>query len=185
MLATDPSKQTQALGKQSHAPVGGIAMETLRLRDYAPPDATAVDALAVAAFEHAYTDWPGFRDKLSISSLSAHGEIIVAEQGTRLLGAVAYIGPHQPKSAIFQPEWPIMRMLVVAPEARGLGVGRALAQACLERARRDGAAVFALHTSELMSVALPMYLRMGFELVRAAPMIHGVPYGIYTKPLAN
>jgi ribosomal protein S18 acetylase RimI-like enzyme len=41
-----------------------------------------------------------------------------------------------------------MRMLVVAPEAQGQGAGRALAQECLRRGARDGAAVFALHTSE-------------------------------------
>lgn len=159
---------------------------TIQLRDYLPQDACAVDALAVGAFDQFkedYLDWPGSKAKQSVSALSAHGEIIVAEQGTTLLGAVVYIGPHRPKSPIFRSEWPIIRMLVVAPEARGLGVGRALAQACLARARRDGAAVFALHTSELVSVALPLYQRMGFKLVSAAPMIHGVPYGIYTKRL--
>lgn len=34
---------------------------------------------------------------------------------------------------------------------------RALAEECLRRAERDQASVFALHTSELMQVALPMY----------------------------
>jgi GNAT superfamily N-acetyltransferase len=76
-----------------------------------------------------------------------------------------------------------MRMLVVAPGARGLGVGRRLAQECIDRARRDRAPVSALHTSALMSVALPMYLRMGFERQADAPDIHGVAYGIYLKHL--
>ncbi len=164
-------------------------MKLFALRPYRPADAPAIDALAVAAFEQfkdAYTDWPTFKDRIAaMSALAAHGEIIVAEQGTRLLGAVAYIAPHQPKSAFFDAAWPIMRMLVVAPEARGLGVGRALADECITRARRDKAAVFALHTSELMSVALPMYQRMGFAWHAAAPDIHGVAYGIYLKQLAT
>ena len=78
-----------------------------------------------------------------------------------------------------------MRMLVVAPGFRGHGIGRALAQDCIDRARRDGAPVFALHTSELMHVALPMYQRMGFEWHSTAPMIHGVKYDVYIKKIDN
>ncbi|PWF44997.1 GNAT family N-acetyltransferase [Massilia glaciei] len=157
------------------------------LRDFAAQDASAVNALAVAAFtqyQHAYTDWPIFRERIAdMAALAAGGEIIVARAGADIVGAVAYIGPGKPKSAIFLPEWPIMLMLEVAPRARGLGVGRALALACLERARRDGAEVFALHTSELMTVALPMYERMGFTWSSAVPDIHGVAYKLYLKRL--
>jgi GNAT superfamily N-acetyltransferase len=157
------------------------------LRDFLPEDAVAVDELAVLAFEQyqdAYDDWPTFRSRISsMSALAAAGEIIVAELDGRIVGAVAYIGPGAPKAEFFRAEWPIMRMLVIAPEARGHGIGRALAQACLSRARRDGALTFALHTSELMRVALPMYLRMGFQWQATAPTIHGVKYEVYTKAL--
>lgn len=157
------------------------------LRDFVPPDAAQVDALGLAAFEayrDAYSDWPAFRALIAtMSTLAASGEIIVAEQDGRLVGAVAYIGPGKPKSGIFLPEWPIMRMLVVAPDVQGQGVGRALAQECIRRAQRDGAPVFALHTSELMRVALPMYERMGFRRRSDAPTIYGVKYGIYIKDL--
>lgn len=118
-----------------------------------------------------------------MSELAEAGEIIVAELDGRVVGAVAYVGPGTPKAAFFQPEWPIMRLLVVAPSARGLGIGRVLADECIRRARCDGAAVFALHTSELMHVALPMYERMGFKWVATAPVIHGVNYGVYLKDL--
>jgi ribosomal protein S18 acetylase RimI-like enzyme len=75
-------------------------------------------------------------------------------------------------------------MLVVDPAQRGKGVGRALTDECLRRARRDGASVIALHTSPIMTVALSMYLRMGFERLRDAPPIYGVPYAVYLKALA-
>ena len=107
----------------------------------------------------------------------------MAELAGRIVVAVAYVGPGAPKAAFFLPEWPIMRMLVVDPDARGQGIGRALAEECLRRAERDGAAEFALHTSEIMAVALPMYRRMGFTLAARAPDIHGVEYGIYVKAL--
>ena len=68
-------------------------------------------------------------------------------------------------------------MLVVDPAARGAGVGRALTDACINGARRDGSDVIALHTSPIMTVALPMYLRMGFRLVHA-PLLYGVPYAV-------
>jgi GNAT superfamily N-acetyltransferase len=159
------------------------------IRDFAPADAAQIDALAVAAFEQfqdAYTDWPVFRARIAaMSALAATGEIIVAEEDGRIVGAVAYIGPGKPKSDMFLPEWPIMRMLVVAPDMQGHGIGRALAQECILRARRDGAPQFALHTSELMQVALPMYLRMGFTHWSDAPAIHGVKYAIYVKDLST
>ncbi len=157
------------------------------MRDFAAADAAQVDALGVAAFEayrDAYSDWPAFRSRIAaMSSLADSGEIIVVEQDGRIAGAVAYIGPGKPKNDIFLPEWPIMRMLVVAPAAQGHGIGRMLAQECLRRAQRDGAAVFALHTSELMQVALPMYQRMGFKRWSDAPTTYGVKYGIYLKDL--
>ena len=157
------------------------------IRDFQPNDTAQVNALALRAFaqfEHAYDDWPGFQSKIAnMATLAEAGEIVVAEAEGRIVGAVAYVGPGAPKAAFFMPEWPIMRMLVVAPDFRGQGIGRALAEECLRRARRDGAATFALHTSELMQVALPMYQRMGFKRVSSAPAIHGVEYGVYVKEL--
>lgn len=157
------------------------------VREFAESDTEAVNAVALAAFEQyrgAYTDWPTFSKNIgSMASLGQDGEIIVAASEQGIIGAVAYIGPHKPKSAIFDPNWPIMRMLVVIPSARGFGVGRALAEECIARAMRDQAPLFALHTSSIMQVALPMYEHMGFAFLREAPPIFGVPYGIYVKQL--
>ena len=35
-----------------------------------------------------------------------------------------------------------------------------------------------------MTVALPMYLRMGFEWHHDAPAVYGVPYAVYLKKLS-
>ncbi|MGE5478184.1 MAG: GNAT family N-acetyltransferase [Bacteroidales bacterium] len=157
------------------------------LRDYRDGDAGAVNALALAAFaqyQTDYDDWPGFAGKIAaMSALSASAELIVAARGDRLVGAVAYVAPRAAKAAFFDPAWAVVRMLVVAPDCRGMGIGRALALACESRARRDGAAIMALHTSPIMEVALGMYLRMGFAELGAVAPIHGVPYGVYTKSL--
>nr|WP_315491642.1 GNAT family N-acetyltransferase [uncultured Rhodoferax sp.] len=157
------------------------------IRDFQPLDAPAVNALAVAAFEQYtahYSDWPAFSKNLAnTSALADQGELIVAEAEGLVVGTVAYISASRPKSSFFDQHWPIMRMLVVSPSARGLGIGRLLAQECINRATRDKAEVFALHTTPIMQVALSMYERMGFTFLRPAPAILGVSYGIYTKRL--
>lgn len=162
-------------------------MHPFVLRDYAEHDRASVNALALEAFQQFqphYEDWPAFRAKVgNMAALAGTGEIVVASVGEQLVGAVAYVGPNQPKAPFFRPEWPVMRMLVVSPAARRQGVGRALAEECLLRARRDRATHFALHTSPIMSVALPMYLRMGFRFHANVPPIHGIEYNVYLKEI--
>ena len=162
-------------------------MAEIQLRDYEDADAENLNRLAVSAFEqfrHLYEDWPAMLAGLSkTSALSASGEIIVAELQRKFAGAVAYFGPDSQKAAFFDQRWPIIRMLVVDPAFRGKGIGQALSDACIARARRDGAPIIALHTSPIMSVALPMYLKMGFAKAHDAPPIFGVPYAVYTKAL--
>ncbi|WP_066331466.1 GNAT family N-acetyltransferase [Azohydromonas lata] len=162
-------------------------MNDFSLREFCFQDAARINALALEAFqqyEGAYQDWPLFQSKIAnMAALAQTGEIVLAELDGRILGAVAYVGPGATKADFFKPHWPIMRMLVVAPGARGRGIGRALARACLQRAERDGATEFALHTSKIMDVALPMYERMGFQWVSRTPDIHGVEYGVYVKKI--
>lgn len=157
------------------------------LRDYQPADAEAIVRVALAAFaqfERDYSDWPLFTTHVAkMPEFSETGEIIVAEDGGQIVGAVAYIGPQAPKPAFFDPAWPVIRMLVVDPAARGKGIGRQLTEECLRRAERDRSGVIALHTTPIMTVALPMYQRMGFTRVREAPDILGVPYAVYVKTL--
>jgi len=157
------------------------------IRDFRSADGEVVNRLAVTAFApfapH-YSDWPAMAANLAkMSALAETGEIIVAEDGGRIAGAVAYIPPGAAKATYFDAAWPIIRMLVVDPVSRGKRIGRILTDECLVRARRDGAKVIALHTSPIMTVALPMYLRMGFARLRDAPPILGVDYAVYTKAL--
>src|SRR5689334_13501848 len=141
--------------------------EIAHIRDYRHSDAEDVNRIAVSAFGQyrgEYQDWPAMLARLSdMASLGTTGELIVAECGDRIVGAVAYFAPHVSKAAFFDKNWPIIRMLVVDPAVRGKGLGRRLTQECLARARRDRSPVIALHTSPIMTVALPMYLRMGFS----------------------
>ena len=162
-------------------------MTDIRIRDYVHSDAEDLNRIAVSAFgqfrDH-YDDWPAMLAGLSkTSDLSATGEVIVVEFRSKIAGAVAYFGPDSRKAAFFDPRWPVIRMLVVDPAFRGKGLGRALSNECIARAKRDGSPVIALHTSPIMTVALPMYLGMGFVRAYDAPPIFGVAYAVYTKAL--
>lgn len=160
----------------------------MHIRPFAPEDADAVNAVALAAFDQyrgVYDDWETLsRGVGAMALLAKTAQIVVAEDEARIVGAIAYVPPFgEPRADFFQPESPIIRMLVVDPAARGRGIGRALTEACLERARGDGAETIALHTSPAMEVALAMYLRMGFVLERHVPDRMGVPYAVYVKAL--
>jgi len=162
-------------------------MTDIRIRDYQSSDADNLNRLAIAAFsqfrDH-YQDWPAMLAGLSnTSALGTSGEVIIAELQQTFAGSVAYFGPSRPKAPFFDQSWPIIRMLVVDPAFRGKGIGHALTNECIARAKRDGSPLIALHTSPIMTVALPMYLKMGFAKAYDAPPIHGVAYAVYTKAL--
>lgn len=159
----------------------------IRIRAF-EADAAAVNRVALAAFEQyrgVYRDWEELERGVGrMSDLTGSAELLVAEQDGKIAGAVAYCPPYsQPRAGFFEPHWPLIRMLVVTPQARGHGLGRKLTEACFERARRDGAAAIALHTSPAMAVALSLYLRMGFRLVRDVPERFGMPYAVYRLEL--
>jgi ribosomal protein S18 acetylase RimI-like enzyme len=162
--------------------------EALRLRDFRPADAPQVNRLALAAFDQFkphYSDWPAMAASIArMAALAQDGKIILAERDDELIGAVVYVPPGRPKPSCFDVAWPIIRMLVVDPERRGLGAGRTLTDDCISRARRDGSPVIALHTSPFMTVALSMYLRTGFEWLREGPVIFGAPTAVYLKRLS-
>ena len=60
------------------------------------------------------------------------------------------------------PDVARLRMLGVAPAARGRGVGRALVEAANALAVQDGRSAMLLHTTDLMETALALYQDMGF-----------------------
>jgi SAM-dependent methyltransferase/GNAT superfamily N-acetyltransferase len=55
-----------------------------------------------------------------------------------------------------------VRLLAVEPSLRNRGAGRALTQACIDLARRQGKGQVILHTTRAMKVAWEMYERLGF-----------------------
>jgi hypothetical protein len=96
----------------------------MRIRSFASGAAEAVNEVALAAFAQyrgVYSDWEVLaRSVGAMAGLAETAEIFVAEDAGRIAGAIAYVPPFaQPRAEFFRPEWPIIRMLVVDPAARG------------------------------------------------------------------
>jgi GNAT superfamily N-acetyltransferase len=147
-------------------------MSGLTVRGAGPGDRDAIQAVTVAAYQE-YTatigaHWTGYRQNIIATlAAAAPGTQIVALEDDRVVGAVllypAGASIEKPGGTTVTLTWPEVRLLAVAPSARGRGVGAALMNECIQRARSAGSMVLTLHTTDLMQAAMRLYERLGFE----------------------
>jgi len=143
------------------------------IRDATPDEREVIRRLTLEAYS-AYASimepkaWEGLG--AAIRSALADGDVaqwIVAMDGHRVLGSVLLFPPETDTygSAAATGAGPELRLLAVAPAARGRGVGRALVEECIRRARSVGAPEIGLHTSRSMKAAIRLYESIGFERI--------------------
>jgi len=110
-------------------------------------------------------NWEAYLENiLDVRSRFGIADVIVAELNGKIAGTVTLFL----KAAHFTPEgwpeeWAGVRLLAVHPDYRDRGIGRALMEECIRRARNAGKTAIGLHTSVLMAVARRMYEKMGFQ----------------------
>ncbi len=93
-------------------------------------------------------------------------ELLVAvDDDGELLGTVTWCGPGSPWRELAEREdQGEFRMLSVAAAGRRRGVGRALVQACLDRARAAGMTEVLISSLPEMTAAHALYRQLGFVL---------------------
>lgn len=105
---------------------------------------------AVLPSEH----WQRYREDIrrTLSNVTQAEQIVAVRNGA-VVGAVlfypagAVLAVHSNKSVTLP--WPELRLLAVPPGWRGQGIGAGLVRECIERARRSGAKILALHTTDM------------------------------------
>jgi GNAT superfamily N-acetyltransferase len=149
--------------------MSSLSLTGAGVRDAGASDLSAVRRVLLAAYqEYAATLPPAvfgryLNDILDVEGRAGVGKVLVAEHGGRVVGTVTYYPDASLEGLGWPAGWAGLRALGVDPGARGLGVGRALLAACLERAEAAGAPVLCLHTAEFMTAAVAIYEQAGFR----------------------
>ena len=143
---------------------------TVMIRRARPDERAAIRDLTLLAYGQfasimELSAWTGLRDAVeSALSTDRGGQQIVAELGGVLVGSVMLFPPSANAygTLALRIPSPEIRLLAVAPTARGLGVARRLVQECMRTAREAGADAIGLHTSPSMRDAIRLYEKFGF-----------------------
>jgi ribosomal protein S18 acetylase RimI-like enzyme len=136
------------------------------IRDARPAEYATVGDLVVEAYrDTGEADESYFSELTEVAERAAQVPVLVAVDDATgaVLGTVTYVpGPGPFHEGEFG-DAATFRMLAVAAGARGRGVGQALVETCIERARAAGRQAVAIYTRPFMTAAQRMYERLGFE----------------------
>lgn len=141
-------------------------MEGVTIREATPQDHEAITEILRVGYAGFGPDTPYLRDVLDPSRWAHRATAtLVADDDGDVVGVVAFALADSP---LHEPVVPPMgdasfRFLSVAERARGRGVGRALVEACIERARWAGCCRLAIFSMGFMAAAHRLYDRLGFS----------------------
>ena len=156
---------------------------TITVREMRPDEAGAVSSLLLEANGEHLEHFPdpvaeGYRRELAgLATQLPASAVLVATTVGAIVGTVALVEDAEDDAHPWPPGGSILRVLAVAPAARGGGVGRLLTTACLDRARAIGSSYVGLHTSPFMVEARSLYERVGFVRAPEHDFDPAVHYG--------
>ena len=141
--------------------------DALTVRPIAPGEHEAVAALTVAVYADVLQETLTDDYRLILTDVGRRADdavvLVAVDGGGRLCGSVTYVPDPRSEYAEFSGDDEAgIRMLVVAPDAQRRGVGSALVNACIGRARAARRVRISLHTTPTMISAQRLYERLGF-----------------------
>ncbi len=136
----------------------------------------AVDAYAEYAERMSPDAWSSFAQNIAnVRGRLTDAEVLVAVRDGAIVGTVTLFtdwrGAQQDTYGV--------RLLAVPPQHRGTGVGRALMDHCIERAKADGRDRVILTTTQEMESARDLYEKLGF--VRDRSLDHETAPGVRSE----
>lgn len=124
----------------------------------------------------------------SRSHLEGKGDLLVAADADgQILGVVLLLSEHSELRQIARPQEAEFRILAVSQAARGKGVGRALVEECISRAKKRRARWVVLSTQPFMHAAMRLYESLGFQrhIHRDWQTSKGSPRLVYSLELVS
>lgn len=137
---------------------------TFEIRPAVPDEYDAVGELTVEAYSHdGFVRGEYAMTLRAAADRAAKAELWVAADSSGLLGTVTYCPVGSVYREIGKDDEGEFRMLGVAGRARGLGVGTALTQRCIDRTRELGQRRIVMSSATYMTAAHRLYERLGFH----------------------
>lgn len=185
--AADAAGAAGAAGPESAT--GATGAESLEVRLVRPEEHAVAGALVVAAYEalpgaHLSEDYAA--ELADVGRRAREADVLVALAAGELLGCATFVPDRSsPWAELLEDGEAGLRMLAVRPESQGRGVGGALLDACVDRARRSTRTALMLHTTPWMTAAHRLYERAGFARFpeRDWTPVPEVPLLAYRLPL--
>jgi ribosomal protein S18 acetylase RimI-like enzyme len=141
-------------------------MEVRRLRVGEHDAASVLVVAAYRALPGAHMSGGYELDLADVARRDAEADVLVAVDGRDLIGCVTFVPDSaNPWAEELEDGEASIRMLAVDPAAQGRGVGRALLDACEQRAHSLGRRAIFLHSTPWMAAAHRLYARIGFVRV--------------------
>ncbi|MFK8848993.1 GNAT family N-acetyltransferase [Streptomyces sp. Ac-502] len=143
----------------------------ITIRAARPEEFEAIGELLVAAYAAdgllAFGADDPYAGKLrEVARRAEHAEVLTAvDADGAVLGVVTFAAPGSPYAEIAAPDEGEFRMLAVAPDGRGRGIGETLVRACMDRARSLGLSRMVLSTMPHVEKAHRVYERIGFTRI--------------------